>query len=150
MAEAIWSAGDATSIAPAEPCASNPKKRTTRFVFISLRSIAEYNTSMTPSLGLIALLCAGGLNAQTVSIAVDAGKKLGPLKPIWSFFGYDEPNYTYMQDGRKLLSELAALRNTARPKSNPGCGKCGTSRMGATGKARLRSITSCMTSRPMP
>jgi xylan 1,4-beta-xylosidase len=47
--------------------------------------------------------------AQTVSIQVDAAKSLGPLKPVWSFFGYDEPNYTYMKDGTKLLSELAAL-----------------------------------------
>ncbi|MGH9372915.1 MAG: hypothetical protein ACRD15_15430 [Vicinamibacterales bacterium] len=31
------------------------------------------------------------------------------MKPVWAFFGYDEPNYTYMKDGRKLLSELAAL-----------------------------------------
>jgi xylan 1,4-beta-xylosidase len=60
----------------------------------------------------LALGCAFGLSvlgAQSVSIHVDAGKKVGPLKPIWSFFGYDEPNYTYMKDGKKLLSELAAL-----------------------------------------
>ena len=31
------------------------------------------------------------------------------MTPMWSFFGHDEPNYTYMPDGRKLLSELAAL-----------------------------------------
>ena len=31
------------------------------------------------------------------------------MKPIWAWFGYDEPNYTYMKDGRKLLSEIAAL-----------------------------------------
>jgi xylan 1,4-beta-xylosidase len=31
------------------------------------------------------------------------------MKPVWAWFGYDEPNYTYMKDGRKLLSELAAL-----------------------------------------
>ena len=31
------------------------------------------------------------------------------MTPIWAWFGYDEPNYTYMPDGRKLLSELAAL-----------------------------------------
>src|SRR5438270_10811766 len=49
------------------------------------------------------------LSAQPASIHVDAGKKLGPLKPIWSFFGYDEPNYTYMKDGKKLLSEISAL-----------------------------------------
>jgi xylan 1,4-beta-xylosidase len=29
--------------------------------------------------------------------------------PFWAFFGYDEPNYTYMKDGKVLLSELAAL-----------------------------------------
>ncbi|GGH73237.1 hypothetical protein GCM10011379_34510 [Filimonas zeae] len=45
----------------------------------------------------------------TVSIEVDAGRQKGALKPIWAWFGYDEPNYTYMKDGRKLLSELAAL-----------------------------------------
>lgn len=28
---------------------------------------------------------------------------------MWAWFGYDEPNYTYMKDGKKLLSELAAL-----------------------------------------
>jgi xylan 1,4-beta-xylosidase len=29
--------------------------------------------------------------------------------PIWNYFGYDEPNYTYAPNGKKLLSELAAL-----------------------------------------
>src|SRR5215469_2541572 len=47
--------------------------------------------------------------AQTVSIQVDASKRIGPLRPVWSFFGHDEPNYTYMKDGKKLLSEIAAL-----------------------------------------
>ncbi len=61
---------------------------------------------------VLALWCASGLgivNAQSVSIHVDAASKLGPLTPIWSYFGYDEPNYTYMKDGKKLLSELSAL-----------------------------------------
>ena len=31
------------------------------------------------------------------------------MAPVWAWFGYDEPNYTYMKDGRKLLSELADL-----------------------------------------
>ncbi len=44
-----------------------------------------------------------------VSVNVDASKRLGPMAPFWAFFGYDEPNYTYMKDGKKLLSELAAL-----------------------------------------
>ncbi len=29
--------------------------------------------------------------------------------PVWNYFGYDEPNYTYAPNGRKLLGELAAL-----------------------------------------
>ena len=45
---------------------------------------------------------------QPVSIQVDASARLGPWKPIWRYFGCDEPNYTYAQYGRQLLSELAA------------------------------------------
>ena len=48
-------------------------------------------------------------DASRVSIRVDATKRLGPMTTMWAFFGHDEPNYTYMTDGRKLLSELAAL-----------------------------------------
>src|SRR5215510_6075829 len=47
-------------------------------------------------------------NAEKISIHVDAKRELGPLRPIYSYFGYDEPNYTYMKDGKKLLSQLAA------------------------------------------
>jgi xylan 1,4-beta-xylosidase len=42
-------------------------------------------------------------------IAVDAGKATGPYRPIWNWFGYDEPNYTYDANGRTLLRELGAL-----------------------------------------
>ena len=31
------------------------------------------------------------------------------MKPVWAWFGYDEPNYTYMKDGQKLLTELSKL-----------------------------------------
>ena len=44
-----------------------------------------------------------------VSIQVDTRAVIGPLSPMWAWFGYDEPNYTYMKDGTKLLSELAEL-----------------------------------------
>jgi xylan 1,4-beta-xylosidase len=42
-------------------------------------------------------------------ITVDLTKETGEMKPIWAWFGYDEPNYTYMKDGKKLLSEIAEL-----------------------------------------
>jgi xylan 1,4-beta-xylosidase len=44
-----------------------------------------------------------------VDINVDITKETGTLKYIWAWFGYDEPNYTYMKNGRKLLSEIAKL-----------------------------------------
>lgn len=51
-----------------------------------------------------------GIKAQsTASLRVDFGKETGAMKPIWSWFGADEPNYAYMKDGQKLLSELGSL-----------------------------------------
>ena len=44
-----------------------------------------------------------------VTISIAADKPKGPLRPIWRFFGYDEPNFTYQKDGRKLLTELSQL-----------------------------------------
>jgi xylan 1,4-beta-xylosidase len=42
-------------------------------------------------------------------VVVDLAVAKAPMKPVWAWFGYDEPNYTYMKDGKKLLSEIAAL-----------------------------------------
>jgi xylan 1,4-beta-xylosidase len=44
-----------------------------------------------------------------VTIKIDAATPRGELKPIWRFFGADEPNYATMKDGRKLLAELGRL-----------------------------------------
>ena len=45
---------------------------------------------------------------ERVSIRVASDSVRGPMTPMWAWFGYDEPNYTYMPNGRKLLSALAA------------------------------------------
>jgi len=47
--------------------------------------------------------------SSQVSIKVDVSKPVGDMKPFWSFFGYDEPNYTTRKDGQKLLTELQQL-----------------------------------------
>ncbi len=62
-------------------------------------------------IGIAAALLAAPIVAQTgrVSIRVDASARKGPMSPMWAWFGYDEPNYTYMKDGKKLLSEIAEL-----------------------------------------
>lgn len=58
------------------------------------------------------VLCAVALPTMAqspVAIQVDLNKTLGVYKPIYSWFGYDESNYTTMKDGRKLLAELRDL-----------------------------------------
>ena len=63
---------------------------------------------------LASLLVASGTahaaaDSSAVSIEIDAAKATGEMHPMWAYFGYDEPNYTYMTNGSKLLGELAAL-----------------------------------------
>jgi xylan 1,4-beta-xylosidase len=52
---------------------------------------------------------AQGPTRRNAVVKVNVDNEMGPLKPIWAWFGHDEPNYTYMKDGKKLLSELAEL-----------------------------------------
>ena len=76
----------------------------------------------SPSLVIAVVLatCAtAGMLAQApslerVTIKVDAAKAIGPMKPIWAWFGYDEPNYTYMKDGQRLLTDLSKLESGPR------------------------------------
>lgn len=51
---------------------------------------------------------AQGVNDPVV-LTIDLSEERGPMYPAWAWFGYDEPNYTYMKDGKKLLSEISAL-----------------------------------------
>ncbi|WP_158989143.1 beta-xylosidase [Mucilaginibacter sp. L196] len=46
---------------------------------------------------------------DSASIVIDYNNEVGAMNPIWAWFGHDEPNYTYMKDGKILLSELALL-----------------------------------------
>ena len=74
---------------------------------------------------LVVFLLTAGFLRQTISVAqgepaqnreespvvirVDAHASEGSLRPVWSYFGYDEPNYTYAKNGKKLLGELRQL-----------------------------------------
>ncbi len=57
----------------------------------------------------VALATPSARQSAPIAIVVDTTSRVGPMTPIWARFGYDEPNYTYAPNGRKLLSELAAL-----------------------------------------
>jgi xylan 1,4-beta-xylosidase len=55
-------------------------------------------------------LCVITASAQgPATIRVDAARASGAFAPITNYFGYDEPNFTYTKNGRKLIGELAAL-----------------------------------------
>lgn len=67
---------------------------------------------------LLSAFLSSPLKAQVSSeggvlFTVDARAKIESMKPIWAWVGYDEPNYTYMKDGTKLLTELAELSPVA-------------------------------------
>src|SRR5580704_7932247 len=47
--------------------------------------------------------------ATPVKIEVNAARPEGAWQTIWNFWGYDEPNYTYAANGKKLLREFAQL-----------------------------------------
>lgn len=49
------------------------------------------------------------VNPDTISFRIDLNLETGDMNPVWAWFGYDEPNYTYMKDGRRLLTELSKL-----------------------------------------
>lgn len=46
---------------------------------------------------------------KPVAIKVDLARPVGGYNPIYSWFGYDEGNYTTMHDGKRLLRELHDL-----------------------------------------
>ncbi len=48
-----------------------------------------------------------GDKESLVNLQVDLAQTTGSMDQVWSWFGYDEPNYTYMENGKKLLSEIA-------------------------------------------
>ena len=46
--------------------------------------------------------------SQSANIQVRFDHSDGTISPVWNYFGYDEPNYTYAANGKKLLTEIVA------------------------------------------
>ena len=51
--------------------------------------------------------CVG--QGSPIVVRVQADRVQGAFPTVWNFFGYDEPNYTYAPNGKKLLAEIAGL-----------------------------------------
>jgi len=92
------------------PATNSPpqKRRTPRRTYRS----SEKRRHILSSVVLLLLTSQFGLPqqaSQSVNIQVRLDQPDGQLSPVWNYFGYDEPNYTYAPNGKKLLGELAAL-----------------------------------------
>jgi len=82
-----------------------------------MASVSLLTMNMLPLriIGMVFLLFASvGLSpsapaAEPVVITVYAGDTSRTYRPVWNYFGADEPNYVYARNGEKLLHELAAL-----------------------------------------
>jgi xylan 1,4-beta-xylosidase len=74
--------------------------------------VKKIATNLAPPLVLLVLGCPAAIPQQspeTITIHVQADQSDSPMPPIWNYWGYDEPNYTYAPNGKKLLAEFAAL-----------------------------------------
>ena len=60
--------------------------------------------------GVMRVSARGRLDEIPVTIQIDAGRPVGEMKPIWRFFGADEPNEATLKNGSKLVGELGKLR----------------------------------------
>jgi xylan 1,4-beta-xylosidase len=48
-------------------------------------------------------------HVRTAEVRIDAAAPAGELAPIWASLGYDEINYTYRPDGKRLLRTIGAF-----------------------------------------
>src|SRR5579862_6949382 len=78
------------------------RKRMTRLPRLSAAALLAVTAAVLP------VAAPSGQQADRVDIHVDAQLARGPFRPVWAWFGNDEPNYATMPGGQQLLSELAA------------------------------------------
>ena len=81
-----------------------------RSVIHGLVLFAALHVGYTAPLSPRATVQAVPASTFAVAISVNADRPLGALRPIWRFFGADEPNYAYLPDGERLVDELGSLR----------------------------------------
>jgi xylan 1,4-beta-xylosidase len=71
--------------------------------------LMRYTTNALKTLACFCLCAAALAQTQPVEIQVNAAASQGPFHALYDYFGYDEPNYTYGANGKKLIAELGAL-----------------------------------------
>jgi xylan 1,4-beta-xylosidase len=81
------------------------------FVFVAFNQTKSKMYKQVSTLLFFAVFVGNMVFGQSspYRLGIDVQQQGKPLRPIWAYFGYDEPNYTYMRDGKKLLTELSEL-----------------------------------------
>jgi xylan 1,4-beta-xylosidase len=95
------------------PCASNSSPLR-RHIRMRDRHVSSGRALILFSVVLLSLpgeLCSSQQSPESssISIKVQADQSDGPMLPVWNYFGYDELNYTYAPNGKKLLGKLGTL-----------------------------------------
>src|SRR5580704_11202978 len=89
------------------------QRESTMKIFVTqVVAVKTLTSRLAEALALFGLLCPVAHTqgaTENVTIHVYADQSDGSFRPIWNYWGYDEPNYTYTVNGKKLLGELAAL-----------------------------------------
>ena len=91
---------------------------------------------------------------QPVVVGVHADVPQGAFRAVWDYFGYDEPNYTYSEHGKKLVGEIYRLGSVpayirthnllTTGNGTPGPGSGGSTPMPTRWRHGLQAIQ-CMT-----
>jgi len=71
--------------------------------------IFTYRQHLLLAISLISFSLIGIAQSAPIKIEVNTTTAIGEMKPIWAYFGYDEPNYTTRKNGQQLLQEIQDL-----------------------------------------
>jgi len=98
-----------TDVVPHRMLTNSPKLFSSNSLLGLWLVSARLLLSTVASFFVLTAPCKAQNPTERVTIRVDAERIQGAMTPVWNYFGYDEPNYTYAPNGKKLLGELTAL-----------------------------------------
>ena len=79
------------------------------WIISSMASCSHYEANSRTSPDNEGLSAHLSSSSFPVTIDINVSKPMGEFRRIWRFFGADESNYAYMENGKKLMRELGEL-----------------------------------------
>ena len=72
-----------------------------------MTGLAMFSASFAGTFPARQLQTAAADSVQTLTVELD--KKVGKMQPMWAYVGYDEGNYTYLPESKKLMGDMVKL-----------------------------------------